>query len=100
MFARLKQAFPEHHILAQVAFSALITNSNYKIRSHFNRKVTDFVLLDQQMNVVIIIELDDPTHIDKESEDAERDAMLLEAGYQVIRYTEIPSIRQLQQDIL
>lgn len=52
------------------------------------------------MNVVIIIELDDPTHIGKESEDAERDAMLLEAGYQVIRYTEIPSIRQLQQDIL
>lgn len=100
MFARLKQAFPEHHILAQVAFSALITNSNYKIRSRFNRKVTDFVLLDQQMNVVIIIELDDPTHIGKESEDAERDAMLLEACYQVIRYTEIPSIRQLQQDIL
>lgn len=100
MFARLKQAFPAHHILAQVAFSALITNSNYKIRSRFNRKVTDFVLLDQQMNVVIIIELDDPTHIGKESEDAERDAMLLEAGYQVIRYTEIPSIRQLQQDIL
>ncbi|EFF82995.1 hypothetical protein HMP0015_1519, partial [Acinetobacter haemolyticus ATCC 19194] len=40
MFLRLQQAFPQHHILAQVAFSALITSDHYKIRSRFNRKVT------------------------------------------------------------
>ena len=100
MFTRLKEAFPHHHILAQVAFSALITHDQMNMRNQFNRKVTDFVVLDRDYNVLAIIELDDPTHIGKESEDAERDAMLLEAGYQVIRYTEIPSIRQLQQDIL
>ena len=43
MFIRLKQSFPNYHVLAQVAFSALITSNNYKIRSQFNRKVTDFV---------------------------------------------------------
>ena len=46
-----------------------------------------------------IIELDDPSHIGKEQEDAERDAMLIAAGYTVIRYTEIPTIRQLQRDL-
>ena len=99
MFMRLKQAFPEHHILAQVAFSALITNNHYKIRALFNRKVTDFVILNADMHVIAIIELDDHSHIGKEQEDAERDAMFHEAGYRVVRYTEIPSIRQLQSDL-
>jgi len=99
MYARLISAFPQHHILAQVAFSALITNHQYKIRNLFNRKVTDFVILDKDFNVVVIVELDDPSHIGKEKQDAERDAMLEEAGYRVIRYTSIPSISTLKNDI-
>jgi len=99
MFVRLKEAFPHHHILAQVAFSALITHDHMKMRNQFNRKVTDFVVLDREYKVVAIIELDDPSHIGKEQEDAERDAMLIAAGYTVIRYTDIPSIRQLQQNL-
>ena len=100
MYARLISAFPQHHVLAQVAFSALITSQNYKIRNQFNRKVTDFVLLDKNCNVVAVIELDDPSHIGKEQEDAARDAMLQEAGYRVLRYTSIPSVSALQKDIL
>lgn len=99
MFLRLKQAFPHYHVLTQVAFSALITSDHYKIRSKFNRKVTDFVLLNKDMKVVVIIELDDPSHLGKEQENKQRDQMLQEAGYDVIRYTEIPSIKQLQMDI-
>ncbi|WP_343621415.1 DUF2726 domain-containing protein [Acinetobacter proteolyticus] len=99
MFSRLQQAFPHHHVLAQVAFSALITSDHYKIRSKFNRKVTDFVVLDQEMNVLAIIELDDPSHVGKELEDKKRDQMLQEAGYLVLRYTQIPSVKQLQMDI-
>lgn len=52
-----------------------------------------------QTHVIAIIELDDPSHIGKEQEYAERDAMFHEAGYLVVRYTEIPSIRQLQSDL-
>lgn len=59
MFIRLKQSFPNYHVLAQVAFSALITSNDYKIRSQFNRKVTDFVVLNDKMEVMAIIELDD-----------------------------------------
>lgn len=99
MFSRLQQAFPHHNILAQVAFSALITSKHFKLRNRFNRKVTDFVVLDKEMKVVAIIELDDPSHIGKELEDQKRDQMLQEAGYQVQRYTQIPSIKQLQMDI-
>ena len=59
MFIRLNEALPEHHILAQVAFSALITSNHFKIRQQFNRKVTDFVVLNREMRVIAIVELDD-----------------------------------------
>ena len=99
MFERLKKACPEHHVLAQVAFSALMTSNYMATRNKFNRKVTDFVILNHHIDVVCIIELDDPSHVGKENEDAKRDAMLQEAGYTVIRYTSIPTVRQLQKDI-
>lgn len=99
MFIRLKQSFPNYHVFAQVAFSALITSKDYKIRSQFNRKVTDFVVLNDKMDVIAIIELDDPSHLEKAEEDRMRDQMLTEAGYIVKRYTNIPSVRQLQKDI-
>ena len=99
MFQRLKQAFPEHHVLAQVAFSALITSDYMPTRNKFNRKVTDFVILNTHLDVICIIELDDPSHLGKQEEDAKRDAMLNEAGYAVLRYTSIPTVRQLKKDI-
>ena len=100
MFHRLKHAFPNHHVLAQVAFSALITRKQYKIRRKFNRKVTDFVILNDALEVIAVIELDDPSHLEKVEEDRVRDKMFKEAGYHVLRYTEIPNIRQLHKDIL
>lgn len=100
MFIRLHQAFPHHYILTQVAFSALITTENYKFRSKFNRKVTDFVITTKSMNIVAIIELDDPSHNNKQEEDRFRDYMLNQAGYRVFRYTTIPSTTQLRQDLL
>ena len=77
----------------------MITSEHYNIRSKFNLKVTDFVILDQEMRVIAVVELDDPSHIGKELEDQKRDRMLKEAGYRVQRYTQIPSIKQLQMDI-
>ena len=99
MFFRLNEAFPQHHVLAQVAFSALIDTDQFKLRAKFNRKVTDFVLLDHQLEVIAIIELDDPSHIGKELEDAQRDEILNQAGYRVYRFTSIPSCRDLRKEI-
>ena len=97
-FLRLREALPNHIVLAQVAFSALMTSKGYTSRSRFNRKVTDFVVLDKGFNVVAIVELDDSSHKGREQEDAERDAMLEEAGYTVIRYTRTPEIQQVRAD--
>ena len=101
LFFQLKAAFPEpnYYILAQVAFTALITSNDIQVRNKFNRKVTDFVVLNKKLEVLAIIELDDPSHIGQEARDAARDAMFHDAGYRVIRYTSIPSVRQLQKDL-
>ena len=101
MFFQLKQAFPEprYHVLAQVAFTALITSTDIQVRNKFNRKVTDFVILNKKLEVMAIIELDDPSHLGREQQDAARDAMFHDAGYRVLRYTSIPSIRQLHKDL-
>ena len=50
--------------------------------------------------LTIILLIRKTSHIGKEQEDAERDAMLNEAGYQVYRYTDIPSTHNLKKDIL
>ena len=100
MFARLNLALPQYHILAQVAFSALITSQDYQVRNKFNRKVTDFVILNHEMDVIAVIELDDPSHHNKQQQDAQRDEMFKQAGYKVLRYKNIPSIKQLQKDII
>lgn len=101
LFFQLKAAFPEpqYYILAQVAFTALITSQDIQVRNKFNRKVTDFVVLNKKLEVLAIIELDDPSHVGQEARDAARDAMFHDAGYHVIRYTSIPSVRQLQKDL-
>ena len=97
-FLRLKEALPEHHVLAQVSFNAFMTAKGYATRNLFNRKVADFVVLDNKFNVVAIVELDDSSHKGKEGKDAERDALIAEAGYKVIRYQRTPDIEKIKID--
>lgn len=94
-FMKLKEALPEHIILAQVAFSAFMTAQGYATRNLFNRKVADFVVLDKAFNIVAIVELDDSSHKGKENLDAERDALIQEAGFKVIRYKRTPELAQI-----
>lgn len=97
-FMKLREALPEYIILAQVAFSAFMTAQGYATRNLFNRKVADFVVLDKSFNIVAIVELDDSSHKGKEKFDAERDALIREAGFKVIRYKRTPELAQIHAD--
>lgn len=97
-FMKLKEALPEYTILAQVAFSAFMTAQGYATRNLFNRKVADFIVLDKAFNIVAIVELDDSSHKGKEKFDAERDALIQEAGFKVIRYKRTPELAQIHRD--
>ena len=99
-FAILNNALaPRYSVLAQVAFSALLTAKKLATRNTFNRKMADFVVIDHGGAVVAVVEIDDRSHDGRESSDGRRDDMLINAGYRVIRYRKLPTREQVQKDI-
>jgi hypothetical protein len=101
MFWRLVECFPqpEHVVLMQVSFGALLTAKEGASRYSFSQKRADFVLTDKSFKVLAVIELDDSSHKGQEDRDAQRDAMLIQAGYKVMRYARIPDAMKLKSDI-
>ncbi|WP_255370354.1 DUF2726 domain-containing protein [Roseateles sp. YR242] len=96
MYFRLLQTFPDHVILAQVAFSALITTKDRPTRATFDRKVCDFVLCSKAFDVQAVIELDDASHKGRAEADAKRAAILTSAGYRVERFSQVPNEDELR----
>jgi len=99
MFSALCTALPECTVLAQVSFQALLDTPRLEDRNRFNRKSADFVICSKNLTPIAVIELDDASHNSKRARDADRDAMLQNAGYQTIRYNKIPTTAQVQLDI-
>jgi hypothetical protein len=90
-FLRLSQALPDCYVLTQVGLGALlqpnVKNNNqeyYRARGTYSQKIADYVICDNEMSVLAVVELDDRTH--RKDKDAKRDAMLEQAGYKVIRW--------------
>lgn len=90
---RLEAAVPELRICPQVAMGALLDpevsksdgKAYYRARGMFAQKIVDFVAMERVGGVVVaLIELDDRTH--SGPKDAKRDAMLVSAGYRVVRW--------------
>ena len=98
MYNRLVQALPELVVLAQVSFSALLTARSYASRNTFDRKVADFVVCDSAFRVLAVVELDDSSHKGREKEDGAREALLVNAGYRVLRYPRVPDIDRVKID--
>src|SRR5262249_42962767 len=89
MYWRLKETFPGSVVLAQGAFSALVTSAR-EHRHRFDPKVGDFVLCDPSMKVQVVIELDDASHKGRARRDAAREKLLAKAGYKVLRFANVP----------
>ncbi|WP_180061818.1 MULTISPECIES: DUF2726 domain-containing protein [unclassified Acinetobacter] len=89
-----------HIVMCQVSFNALVTAKSMQLRAKFNRLYTDFVVLDQELNVLAIVELDDKSHRrpDVIEKDITRDKILIDAGYKVIRYKKIPTAELIKHD--
>lgn len=97
-YSRLVENLPNCFVLAQVSLQAILSTSGQATRNRFNRKIADFVVCDKAWNVLAVVELDDSSHKGKEAADAERDAIISEAGYKVIRYARTPSAEQIAND--
>jgi len=98
MYNRLVQTLPDLVVLPQVSFGALLTARTRAARSTFSRKIADFVVCDRSFKVVAVVELGDKNQKDKARRDPDRDAMLIEAGYRVLRYQRVPDIGRVEAD--
>jgi very-short-patch-repair endonuclease len=85
-------------VLPQVSFGALLTARTRAARSSFSRKIADFVVCDRAFKVVAVIELGDKSRKGKSQEDSERDVLLMDAGYRVLRYQRVPDIDRVEAD--
>ena len=96
MYFRLRETFPDHVVLAQVAFSSLLNSRSKSTQNTFDRMVADFVLCTPAFEVLAVIELDDSGHKANAEADLASDAMLTEAGYQVLRFDRMPDAKELK----
>ncbi|AKZ64272.1 hypothetical protein F506_17800 [Herbaspirillum hiltneri N3] len=92
------EALNQHVVLGQVAFSAMLKTKSRATRNRFDRKIADFVILSKAFEVLAVIELDDASHKNRERLDRERQALLTDAGYRVIRYNNVPNVEQVRKD--
>lgn len=99
LYFRLVEALPEHIVLPQVAFSALMTSDKRATRNAFDSKVAEFVICDKAFKVVAIVASEGASYKGKEAVEARHDMILQRAGYPKLVYKSIPDIRKVKADI-
>jgi hypothetical protein len=76
LYHRLVRAYPDHIVLAQVAFSQLVgvkKGENFTaIWNRYNRLTADFVICNKDFSIAAVLELDDRSHDNPARQDADR----------------------------
>ncbi|ESK55925.1 DUF2726 domain-containing protein [Acinetobacter tjernbergiae] len=97
---RLQAVLPRHTILAHVSFDALLTTKYAHTRRKYQGLVADFVVLDQQHQVLAIIEIADESYVNRLHQKHYQDSLLELAGYRVLRYSSIPTEQELRENLV
>ena len=97
---RLQAVLPLHTVLAHVSFDALLTTKFAHTRRKYQGLVADFVVLDQQHQVLAIIEIADESYVNRLQQKHYQDSLLELAGYRVLRYSAIPTEQELRKDLI
>ena len=97
---RLQAVLPRHTVLAHVSFNALLTTKFAHTRRKYQGLVADFVVLDQQYQVLAIIEIADESYVNRLQQKHYQDSLLELAGYRVLRYSAIPTEQELREDLI
>ncbi|RZF49979.1 DUF2726 domain-containing protein [Acinetobacter halotolerans] len=97
---RLQAVLHRHTILAHVSFDALLTTKFSHTRRKYQGLVADFVVLDQQHQVLAIVEIADESYVNRLNQKHYQDSLLELAGYRVFRYSSIPTEQELREDLI
>ena len=95
---RLQTVLPKFTVLAHVSFDALLTTKYVHTRRKYQNMTADFVVLDQNYQVVVVVVLEG-TGLRRANQQYERRLLQL-AGYRVVRYVGVPEYQDLKRDLL
>lgn len=103
-YYQLVKAFPDYYILAQVQLSRVIrppkNRYEYKWLNKIWRMSLDYVVLDRHLETLVVIELDDRSHLTQKRKEADerKNKALKAAGVRLIRIktNSIPSLDELK----
>jgi Protein of unknown function (DUF2726) len=93
LYFRLRQALPDHMVLAQVGMSRfLAVRRGHNARAWYDRisrMSVDFLVCTKDASVIAAIELDDASHQppDRANADAKKELALKAAGVRLVRWT-------------
>lgn len=99
-FNRLVAAFPEHHVLGGVAFTALLESDDERTMTSLRKRKADFVICGPTMAPELVLFLDDPEVDDRQGHRARVDAILRKAGLRFLRYVQLPETEVLLRDVV
>ena len=97
MYLRLAEAFPGRVILFHVSYAMMLKTGSRHARAMVEGMIADFVILSENFTPMVIVDLDEtagpPKHLGREE-------MLLRAGYPHLRYSRVPGVDELRNDVL
>jgi len=94
-FIRLKQLLPHCSILAHVSYDSLLTTKFAHTREKYKTMIADFVVLDVNYHVIVIINLDTVLTTKRVREVRYEEEILKSAGYKVLHYKILPELDDL-----
>lgn len=96
-FWLLAKALPEFYIFPQVSFHAFLDapqgSDHMRYFAKIAQKRCDYLICDRSFNPLVIVELDDWSHVDP-AKDAARDAMPYSAGLDTVRFRGVKGLTQ------
>ncbi len=108
LYQRLVAAFPDQVVLAQVALSQIVAvpmeyPQRQALQNKFFRLVADFVVCRHDFSVIMVVELDDSTHLraDRQDADARKAKAVEDAGLRLMRIGTgtLPTIQALRSQL-
>jgi hypothetical protein len=89
------------HVCPQASMDSFLKfegEGGFRERGRYKARRSDFVLMDQKGDAVLVVEIDDASHRGREEKDAARDDVVLMAGIATLRVPggRLPSSAQLK----
>lgn len=105
LFQKLNVALPEFNVFVQVPFSCIVTaktcfyKKKQKLFWKINQKRVDFLICNENLESLLIIELDGSSHNKKKHIDQERDEFFKKCGLNTIRF-QVKELKSLTPEII